>query len=85
MDHCCDRLLTASEHDSDLLLVALVRIQSIIEALYRDLSHNHAEAQRAPTWMHLASVEKDLEKLWTSLPSKLQSNRESASYIHFKY
>jgi len=68
--------VAASEHESDLLLVALVRLQSIIEAMYRNISlRTHAtDDQRAPTWMYIKSVKSDLEKLWASLPASLQSN-----------
>lgn len=52
-----------AEQESDLLLVSLVRLQSLTEPFTRNLSfkNNFSEEFKAPLWMHLNSVSVEIQ------------------------
>lgn len=75
MEYTCTILEEAQEHQSDLLLVSLVRLQNIIEPVNRlFLDKMRVDESSVPVWMVVKLVQTELESLWTSLPPSIQQD-----------
>ncbi|RDW87937.1 hypothetical protein BP5796_03631 [Coleophoma crateriformis] len=83
LEFCCQLLTEAAEHESDLLLVALVRLHSLVEPLSKNLSSRlFNDESKAPIWMHINSVRVAIQHFWDSLPSSLQQNSFMITSYH---
>ncbi|RDW72822.1 hypothetical protein BP6252_06729 [Coleophoma cylindrospora] len=83
LEFCCQALTEAAEHESDLLLVALVRLHSLIEPISKNLSSRaFNDESKAPIWMHINSVRVAVQNFWDSLPSSLQQNSFMITSYH---
>jgi hypothetical protein len=78
IEYSCQLLQEVAEYETDLILVACARLQSIIESVNRNLANrpSSSDGQRAPLWMHATSVRTELQNVLNSLPSNLQSHRQ---------
>lgn len=79
MDYNCKILESASEYESDLILVALVRLQAIAESYHRNVLSKSKESRdsddlKTPSWMYVKAFRSDLQDLWKSFPPRLQQN-----------
>jgi hypothetical protein len=83
IEYCCQALLEAAEYESDIILVALVRVQAIIETANRNLLSRGRPGEKAPVWMHVKSSQFELQTYWNSLPPNVQQNRGSCHDSEF--
>lgn len=75
MEHCCDALLSAPEHDSDILLASLCKLQNIVEPVYRSFADKFkTDDTKAPVWMLVKMVRAEMENLWKSIPPRIQQD-----------
>ncbi|KAF4615887.1 hypothetical protein G7Y89_g15228 [Cudoniella acicularis] len=76
-EYNCNALQETAEYESDLVLVALVRLQFMTENVYKNSSLRHltTEGTRAPVWMFVKAMRCELDAFWASLPPKLQQNK----------
>ncbi|KAL5317410.1 hypothetical protein ACEPPN_014505 [Leptodophora sp. 'Broadleaf-Isolate-01'] len=76
VEHCCEVLLTEAEHDSDILLASLCKLQNIVEPVYRSFADKvKVEDTKAPVWMLVKMVRAEMENLWKSLPASIQQDQ----------
>lgn len=69
-------LLTAAQHDSDILLASLCKLQNIVEPVYRSFADKvKVDDTKAPVWMLVKMVQAEMENLWKSLPARIQQDR----------
>ncbi|KAH8654456.1 hypothetical protein BGZ60DRAFT_154530 [Tricladium varicosporioides] len=75
-EYCCKVLQEAAEWESDFVLVALFRLQTMTETFWRNLSIRSAvlEGGRAPNWICVKAVRTELEQFWASLAPNVQQN-----------
>lgn len=75
MEHCCEVLLAAPEHDSDIILASLCKLQNIIEPVYlRFADKGKVDDTKAPVWMLGKMVRAEMENLFNSLPPRIQQD-----------
>ena len=75
IEDCCADLLSNPEGESDVILVALVKIQSIIEKCERRfLECSYPNGQTTPIWLHSELAKIELQAYWSSLAVDLQQN-----------
>ncbi|KAG4437722.1 hypothetical protein IFR05_006805 [Cadophora sp. M221] len=75
IEHCCEVLLTSGEHDSDILLASLCKLQNIVEPVYRSFADKvKIEDTKAPVWMLVKMVRAEMDNLWKSLPANIQQD-----------
>lgn len=76
IDFCCQTLEERVEHESDLLLVASVRLEHLIHPIDNLLTKkSFTDDHRAPVAMHIKAVRDNMESFWRSLPPSIQQNR----------
>lgn len=78
IEHSCQVLTEAAEQESDIIIVAMVKIQAFVDLTYRSL---HAKGftdwpKAAPAWMHVKSAQAQLQTYWESLTLEVQKNRK---------
>jgi hypothetical protein len=84
--YTCQVLEQSAEHDSDLVLVSLVRMQCIVESAYKSLPVKIlGEETKAPVWMHVKAARVEVQKQWDSLRPELQQNRKLSSLLSYNY
>lgn len=76
---CCDSLLEAAEYESDLYLVALVKMQHIAERAYTILRSTDYQDQasivyRAPLEMAMNSARRELDNFVKIQPEVVKQN-----------
>jgi hypothetical protein len=82
IEYTCQVLERSAEHDSDLVLVSLVRMQCIVESAYKSLPVKIAgDETKAPVWMHVEAARVELQKQWDSLRPEIQKNRTLSSLL----
>ena len=86
IEYTCQVLERSAEHDSDLVLVSLVRMQCIVESAYKNLPVKIAgDETKAPVWMHVKAARVEVQKQWDSLRPELQQNRTLSSLLLYNY
>ncbi|KAK5124876.1 hypothetical protein LTR85_001066 [Meristemomyces frigidus] len=75
MEDCLNSLVQAREHESDLLLVQIVRLQHLAEDTHT------TEAPSAPMQMYIKAFEADLSKLKQNDPCKEDSTLLKLQYL----
>lgn len=76
IEFCCQALEDKAECDSDLVLVALVKLEYIIHPIDSILTKKSVtDGHKAPVAMHINLVRANMERLWNSLPPNIQQNR----------
>jgi hypothetical protein len=77
IEFCCQTLQERAEHESDIVLVALVRLEFLIHPIDELLSKKSSmEDHSAPIAMHIRSIRANLDRFWSSIPANIQQNRE---------
>lgn len=77
VEFCCQTLEQRSEHESDLLLVALVRLECLIRPIDELLTKkSFSDDHSAPIAMHIKAIRMSLERFWDSLPPSIQQHRK---------
>ena len=77
IEHISERLLDLNEYDSDVLLVYLVRLHSVVENIGQTLSYHDARARwndKAPVHMHIQALEQALLKFREDIPPEILQN-----------
>jgi hypothetical protein len=74
--HCCKVLGDAREHESDLTLVAMIRLYGFVEQVISSVTNRlNATEISAPVWMQIAGLRKDLHTYWATLPPQIKNDR----------
>lgn len=85
MAKCCNEIDETQEYDSDKFLVALVKLQQLLDKVADLIPYSDDEAGRsvqyAPHHMALTSVQRDIEALIREQPPSVECNGTSQS-IH---
>lgn len=75
---CCDTLAEAGEYDSDKFLVALVRIQQLLNRAADVIPYSDDDTTRhvqyTPIHMALTAAQKELETLIRQQPPEVECN-----------
>lgn len=75
---CCDALAEAEEYDSDKFLVALVKIQQLLNRVADIIPYGDDDAARgmefAPIYMALTATQKELDALMRQQPPEVECN-----------
>lgn len=75
---CCETLAEAEEYDSDRFLVALVKIQQVLNRVADIIPYGGDDAARgvqyAPVHMALTAARKELEVLVRQQPPEVECN-----------
>lgn len=79
LDHCCDVLLDAHEHESDEFLVALVRLQQLAHRIYivlpnPDSDPRPSSGSHAAMFMSIAAMRRELDTLIHSQSMAVRNN-----------
>jgi hypothetical protein len=76
IEYSCQVLQDAAELDTDLILVACVKLQAIVESINGNTTMRSpsSDGHKAPLWMHTASGRSDIQNVLDSLPPNLQNN-----------
>lgn len=76
IEYSCQVLHEAAEHEIDLILVACVRLQAIVESINRNITAKSSitDIPKAPHWMHATSIRSEFQTILVSLPPNLQNN-----------
>ena len=78
IDECCRDVLSNPEGESDLILVALVNIQLVIDKFERKfLDCNYPDGQKTPVWLLSELAKLELQAYWLSLSAELRQNSKS--------
>jgi len=78
IDECCRDVLNKPEGESDLILVALVNLQAIIDKFERKcLDCNYPGGQKTPVWLLSEVAKLELQVYWSSLATELRQNSKS--------
>ncbi|TVY78222.1 Transcriptional regulator WAR1 [Lachnellula suecica] len=76
MDYCCKVLEEKAECGSDLLLVALAKLQFVAESFQRNVLQKSRNTElKVPAWMYVKSLRNELETLWASFSPSLRQNQ----------
>lgn len=82
LEHCRRSLLEYAEYESDIILAALVKIQSIVEKANRlILDKDYPGGEKVPVWMHSKLAVLELHAYWESLSLGVRQN--GTYYISF--
>jgi hypothetical protein len=74
---CCKTLEDANEHESDLVLVTVIRLYGFVEQSINWVTNRLvANEVNAPIWMQSASLRGELNTYWSSVPDNLKNNCE---------
>lgn len=78
---CVRELQSAKEFDSDLVLVQLMKIQSLTDRIYQLLDSENDEEEvasvaRAPTMAYVSAFQADLDRFKAQIPRHLKANSE---------
>lgn len=77
LEHCRLSLLEFAEYESDIILAALVKLQSIIEKTNRNiLEKDYPGGERVPVWMHSKLAVLELQSYWATLSPGVRENSE---------
>jgi len=79
IDYNCQILQETAEQESDLVLVSMVRLKSVVDSAYRYIPFKgipQRNETQAPVWMQMKSARSEIEHYWASLPPNLQQNRK---------
>ncbi|CAM1503117.1 Fc.00g078930.m01.CDS01 [Cosmosporella sp. VM-42] len=94
LSHCCDSLLEAHEYETDIYLVALVRMQHVVDRVYTIIPLPSAEVHesalhdpapsvyRAPYDMIINGARKELESFAKMQPDCIRQNKNFWAYYH---
>ncbi|KUJ23485.1 uncharacterized protein LY89DRAFT_663914 [Mollisia scopiformis] len=75
IDFCAQTLEERAEHESDILLVSLVRLECIITPVDNLLTKkSFADDYRAPISMHIKAVRTNMERFWVNLSHSIQQH-----------
>lgn len=75
LEHCRLSLLEFAEYESDIILAALVKIQSIIEKTNRNiLDSDYPGGEKVPVWMQSKLARLELHAYWDTLPLSLRQD-----------
>ena len=82
LNQCCDALLEAHEYESDKLLVALVRMQRLVDRVHAVFPNPEADSEAsrmfsAPLHMAIATIRKELDALVEKAAPEIENNGES--------
>ncbi|TVY94178.1 Transcriptional regulator, partial [Lachnellula willkommii] len=75
MDYNCKVLEETAACESDLLLVAMARLQTISESFYKNVLNKTEDSIKTPAWMYTRSMRIELHNLWMSFSPELRQNR----------
>lgn len=79
--HCCKVLEDAAEYESDLVLVTIIRLYGFVEMLNAAImSRLYANGISAPIWMQVASIQRELETYWATVPDSLKENGDQSPF-----
>ncbi|MCJ1312744.1 hypothetical protein MMC25_006420 [Agyrium rufum] len=84
MDECCNVISEAQEYQSDVFLLRLVKLQTIVDRMTSSLPYEDVESgQRASatTEMVIKALQNELEIFKSSLPPQLQ--QDSVLLLHY--
>lgn len=74
--YCCKVLESAAEHESDLFLVTMIRLYGFVESVTNSIMNRlNASDSTAPVWMQIASLRRELDLYWASVPPQVKRNR----------
>ncbi|KAF2841851.1 hypothetical protein M501DRAFT_355129 [Patellaria atrata CBS 101060] len=84
LDQCCKALEETKELQSDMLLVKTVRLQSILEKIYRTipLDEPMPSALTIPIELYINSIRAELEIFKNTIPMELQGNTQLLLQFH---
>ncbi|TVY19923.1 Transcriptional regulator WAR1 [Lachnellula arida] len=74
MDYNCKVLEETAACESDLLLVAMARLQTISESFYKNVLNKTEDSIKTPAWMYTRSMRIELHNLWMSFSPELRQN-----------
>jgi len=85
MDYNCKVLEDAAECESDLLLVALVRLQTITETFHKNVLNKipGSADPKTPAWIYTRAMRTELHNLWMSFSPDLRQNRQYSLSIQY--
>ena len=81
VEYNCVALSDAAESESDLVLVASVRLEILVDSMNRHffLRDPENDGAKGPVWMHVRSMREELHSYWRSLSPELQRNSQYSS------
>jgi len=86
LEHCRISLLECAEYESDIILAALVKIQSIIEKTNRSiLDNDYPGGEKVPVWMQSKLARLELHAYWETLPLNIRQDGMCLQYVHRLY
>ncbi|TVY27504.1 Transcriptional regulator [Lachnellula hyalina] len=74
MDYNCRVLEETAACESDLLLVAMARLQTMAESFYKNILNKTQDSIKTPAWMYTRTMRTGLHSLWMSFSPQLRQN-----------
>lgn len=73
--HCCKVLEDAAEYESDIVLITIIRLYGFVELVNTAIMNRlHANGISAPIWMQIASIQRELQAYWATVPTQMKEN-----------